>query len=89
MGMAIHSAQILSDLLVQYFNGRTTNRQELEQEYIAMWNQTFRKRLTVGRFLNFFLATPILLEKGIPLLRLLPNLLPFIIKQTHGEVLRV
>ena len=89
MGMAIHSAQILSNLLVQYFNGRTTNRQELEQEYIAMWNQTFRKRLTVGRFLNFFLATPILLEKGIPLLRLLPNLLPFIIKQTHGEVLRV
>ncbi|MFK7807500.1 MAG: NAD(P)/FAD-dependent oxidoreductase, partial [Saprospiraceae bacterium] len=87
MGMAIHSAQILSKLLVQFFNTNKSSRQELEKAYAAEWKRTFQKRLRAGRFLSLFLSNSNLLDFGIPVLRSLPKLLPFIIKQTHGEEL--
>ena len=85
MGMAIHSAQILSNLLVQFFNKKISNRQSLEEAYIKEWKLTFQKRLRAGHFLNLFLSNANLLNLGIPALRLFPKLLPTIIRQTHGE----
>ena len=89
MGMAIHSAKILAELLIQFFNGNATYRQDLERQYVKAWNKAFQKRLAAGRFLNVFLSNPFLLEKGIPLLNWMPRILPFMIKQTHGESLEV
>ena len=83
--MAIHSAQILSNLLVQFFNKKISNRQSLEEAYIKEWKLTFQKRLRAGHFLNLFLSNANLLNLGIPALRLFPKLLPTIIRQTHGE----
>ncbi len=85
MGMAIHSAQILSNLFIQFFNTKMTNRHELEQTYIEKWEKTFSRRLNAGHILSLFLANPSLLNVGIPTLKLFPRVLPFIIKQTHGE----
>lgn len=85
MGMAIHSAKILSELLVQFFNGKTHNRELLEEAYAKEWQSTFQKRLSAGRFLNLFLTNQHLLSAGISGLRFFPKILPFIIKQTHGE----
>lgn len=87
MGMAIHSAQILSNLLVQFFNKKTSTRQILEEAYVKEWNLTFQKRLRAGHFLNLFLSNTNLLNLGIPALKLFPTLLPTIIRQTHGEKL--
>ncbi len=87
MGMAIHSAQILSELFIRFFNKKITSRQDLEAAYLKAWNRTFQKRLRAGRCLNLFLAKPNLLDLGIPLLKFMPNMLPFIIRQTHGNVI--
>ena len=56
MGMAIHSAKILSELLVQFFNRPSFHRQDLERQYKQEWKRTFQKRLAAGRFLNLFLS---------------------------------
>ncbi len=85
MGMAIHSAKILSSLLIQFFNKKTAHREVLESAYTKEWDRTFQKRLLAGRFLNLFLANHKILDTGIGMLRLFPSLLPFIIKQTHGS----
>ncbi|MEM6320927.1 MAG: NAD(P)/FAD-dependent oxidoreductase [Bacteroidota bacterium] len=85
MGMAIRSAQILSNLLIASFSKKGGNRLALEAAYTKKWRLTFQKRLGAGRFLSLFLSNSKLLSLGIPALNLFPPLLPFIIKQTHGE----
>ncbi len=89
MGMAIHSAKILSTLLIQFFDRQTMDRETLESAYTKEWDQTFRKRLLAGRVLNLFLNNDAMLEKGISMLKFFPRLLPLIIKQTHGAKLRL
>lgn len=89
MGMAIHSAQILSNLLIQFFNKKTRSRQIVESTYVKEWNLAFRKRLLAGRFLNLFLSNHNMLNRSIGMLKYFPGLLPFIIKQTHGTKLRL
>lgn len=85
MGMAIHSAKILSTLLIQYFNQKSDNRADLESSYIKEWDRTFQKRLSAGRFLSNFISNHRMLDKGIGILQVFPRLLPLIIKQTHGK----
>jgi len=85
MGMAIHSAKILSELLVQFFDKKINNRQSLEVAYVEAWQAAFRKRLRAGRFLNVFLTNQNLLNIGIHGLKFSPKILPFIIKHTHGK----
>ncbi|MCG8331803.1 MAG: NAD(P)/FAD-dependent oxidoreductase [Chitinophagales bacterium] len=88
MGMAIHSAKILSQLLIQFFNQKSSNRATLEMNYTQAWQSAFQKRLRAGRFLNLFLSNNNnLLNAGIGILRFAPGLLPFIIEQTHGKEL--
>lgn len=88
MGMAIHSAKILSQLLIQFFNQKSSNRATLEMNYTQAWQSAFQKRLRAGHFLNLFLSNNNnLLNAGIGILRFVPGLLPFIIEQTHGKEL--
>jgi len=84
--MAIHSAKILSELLIQFFDRKTSSRHVLEAAYIKAWKTAFQKRLSAGKLLNIFLSNQHLLNTGVYGLRFLPGLLPFIIKQTHGDV---
>lgn len=88
MGMAIHSAKILSELLVQFFDRKISNRHSLEMAYEEAWKMAFQKRLRAGRFLNVFLTNQNLLNIGIHGLKFSPKILPFIIKQTHGKPMR-
>lgn len=88
MGMAIHSAKILSELVIQHFNSKSLNRLQLETAYAKQWDQAFRSRLRAGRFLSHFLSNDRLLDWGVAALKWFPPFLPFIIKQTHGEQLR-
>lgn len=46
MAMAIHSAKILTDILI---NNRNLSQQEKEQMYTAAWRKAFSKRLWIGR----------------------------------------
>ncbi len=89
MGMAIHSALLLSETLIAYFNGKLKSRSSVEEQYARLWKKTFQKRLIAGRFFNTFFSNDKMLERAVNGLTYLPGLLPFLIRQTHGQPLNI
>jgi flavin-dependent dehydrogenase len=85
MAMAIHSAKIASELIIDFYTKKSISRKELEEEYTKSWNYNFKKRLKTGRFLASLLQN----KKGATVvmwfLIQFPFLLPQIIKRTHGK----
>ncbi len=84
MGMAISSAQLLSDLIMQYLNGDLPNRVALENAYTEAWQRQFRRRLQAGRLFSRLFARNQLFDRSVSLLTHIPAALPFFIRQTHG-----
>jgi flavin-dependent dehydrogenase len=89
MGMAIHSAKICAELLVQFFSGTIKNRDTLEKLYTASWNKQFRSRLMMGNTLSAILQKERLADLVLSSLVHIPSLLPLIISKTHGKILTV
>ena len=89
MAMAIHSAKLASDSIVDYFNDPKKNRTNLEQNYTKKWNDNFRKRILAGRWISKLLQQPKLSKYIMKIMLLFPFLLTFIIKNTHGKVINV
>ena len=85
MAMAIHSSKILSKLIGEYFSGQIPSREKLEKEYAKQWNAQFQKRLIAGRIFQSFFRKDNLFEFILNTLTMFPKLLPFFIRQTHGE----
>jgi len=85
MAMAIHSAKILSELIEKYFGKQINSRIALELEYTRQWNQEFQKRLLAGRIFQTFFSSENLSKVMMSGLMMVPKLLPFFIKQTHGK----
>jgi menaquinone-9 beta-reductase len=85
MAMAIHSAKIASELVIDFFEHKITNRKELEEKYTQEWNTHFKSRLATGRFLSKILQIEKLTAFLMLLLAIFPFLLPLIIKKTHGK----
>jgi len=89
MGMAIHSALLLSESLLRFFAGDLPSRAALELEYRRKWQETFRKRLFAGRLFNTLFAQDRVFDRALTALTFFPQLLPPFIKQTHGKSLLV
>ena len=85
MSMAIRSAQMASQLIIDYLQGKIESRLGLEKAYQNSWNKEFRRRLKVGHFVARLFNKNQLAELLIRILKWFPNLLPLIIKQTHGK----
>lgn len=85
MAMAIHSAKIASELVIDFIENRISSRKELEEKYRQEWNDNFKSRLATGRFLSRLLRNEKLASFLMQLLIILPMLLPRIIKKTHGK----
>lgn len=85
MAMAIHSAKIASELVIDYYESDCTSRTSLEEDYIKKWKFHFEKRLKIGRILATILQKNILSSILIRTLVKIPYLLPIIIKKTHGK----
>ena len=85
MAMAIHSAKIVSELTIDFFDNKISSRKELEEKYTQEWNYNFKSRLAAGRFLSKILQKENLASFLMQLLAIFPFLLPKIIKKTHGE----
>jgi len=85
MAMAIHSAKIASELVINYYDSKIPSRVILEKQYVKLWKFHFAKRLRTGRLIaNLLQESPI----ASILMRILvqfPFLLPIIIKKTHGK----
>ena len=85
MAMAIHSAKIASELVIDYFNKKIKTRQELENEYSREWNAAFKKRIVTGRILQSFFGKDNLARVIMFGLTHIPGVLPSLIRQTHGK----
>ncbi len=85
MSMAIRSAQMASQLIINYLQGKIKSRLALEKAYQKSWNQEFRNRLRVGHFAANIFSKNQLSEMLIPIIKQIPNLLPKIVKLTHGK----
>jgi len=85
MAMAIHSAKILSELIEKYFSGYLQSREVMEFEYAKQWKRQFKSRLIAGRIFQRLFRMDSLSEVMMSGLTIVPKLLPFLIRQTHGK----
>ncbi|UQD56983.1 NAD(P)/FAD-dependent oxidoreductase [Flavobacterium sp. K5-23] len=89
MAMAIHSAKIASELIVNYFNNDIKSRTELESNYLKEWNVNFKNRILIGRFIAGVLKKQRISALLMRLLVVFPFILPIIIKKTHGKPISI
>ena len=89
MGMAISSAQLASELIIDYLQNKIKSRVELERKYSRNWNRTFGLRLKAGHSIAYLFRQEWLAPKLLFVLRRLPFLVPLIIKMTHGKPMKV
>lgn len=85
MAMAIHSAKIASEAIINSLEGNDFNRQEMEEEYQKNWNLHFKNRNFMGRRLQQILLNPNLAKASQKLVHYIPAILPKIIAKTHGQ----
>lgn len=89
MAMAIHSAKIASELILEYYSGTITTRSILEKQYTIQWKKHFGKRLIMGRLLSRALTNKKITNLFVSVIAAMPELLFQIIKQTHGKPIEV
>jgi flavin-dependent dehydrogenase len=89
MAMAVHSAKICTELLIQFLNGNISGRTALEKRYIISWNQHFNSRLWMGRTLSAIFRKEYIADKLITAMVRMPFILPLLIKKTHGHLLKI
>lgn len=85
MAMAIHSAKILSGLIISYFQEQWT-REELESLYQHQWQQVFSRRLWVGRQTQRLFGSEWVSATAVTLLKTIKPAARLLVKHTHGEV---
>nr|WKN39556.1 NAD(P)/FAD-dependent oxidoreductase [Tunicatimonas sp. TK19036] len=85
MAMAIHSAKMLSDLIIQHYQPTGFDRSALEVQYTDAWKKQFAARLWVGRNTQRLFGTRITSEIGVQLVKRWRSLARSIMQYTHGE----
>lgn len=89
MAMAIHSAKIASELIIDYLAKKIKTREELETIYSSQWNKEFKNRIRTGRILQSFFGKDNIARAMMYGVTHIPGILPAIIKKTHGRPLNV
>lgn len=84
MAMAIHSAKLASESVIDYFENKR-GRNQMEANYTKKWNFNFKKRLKTGRQLGYLLQQEKTAEFLMKILIVFPFILRLIIKNTHGK----
>jgi len=87
MGMAIRSAQMASERILQFLDGEIKTREGLEKSYLRDWNKEFKNRLKTGHFIAWLFRNQRISEIALSVLKQFPSLLPKIIRLTHGKPL--
>lgn len=89
MAMAIHSAKIASELVLDFYSGKIESLALLEKNYRKEWNKHFKKRLIMGRILAKALRYKTFTSIMTSLAASMPFLLSVIIRQTHGSLIKI
>ena len=87
MGMAIHSAQICSALVLDFLSGRIRSRLTLENCYRQQWKHNFSTRIRMGKILSAIMNKERLAETVMSGLVRFPQVLAPVIRMTHGSPL--
>lgn len=87
MGMAIHSAKICAELIIQQQG--VSDQLQLEKSYGKQWNANFKQRMALGKRLSALLLNGTLSDAAMSILIRFPALLPQMIKRTHGRPLTI
>lgn len=85
MGMAIGAAQLVSEVILSYFNGKLKTREEVEKQYVNLWNQNFKSRIRTGHALALLLRNYKTISFLMPVLKNFPGVLRHMIRATHGK----
>lgn len=84
MAMAIHSANILSELIVLRWNKGQFVRNKLEEEYFRIWNKKFSFRLLAGRKIQSLFGSESASNLAVRLTKIRP-IARAIVGFTHGK----
>lgn len=85
MGMAIHSANILSKIMLEHWSDVTERRERIETAYTQAWKATFEKRLWVGRKIQDWFGHPYMSAFAVLAGKTIRPLTKALMKLTHGE----
>jgi flavin-dependent dehydrogenase len=88
MTMAIHSAKILSETILQHYQPETFSmqkREQLEREYIKKWNHQFARRLWTGRQIQRLFGNDRMTDLSLNLLNRMPFVADYLMSKTHGK----
>jgi menaquinone-9 beta-reductase len=85
MAMAIHSAKILSEIILRNYQDKKPDLPAIENEYTEQWNEMFAARLLRGRFLQKLMLKESLAALSINILKRSQSLTGWMIRQTHGK----
>jgi len=89
MGMAIRSAQLVSEAIIDYLQGQLATREALEETYRRQWKSNFTLRLKAGHTIAYMFRQDRLAAGLLNVLRAFPFLIPWIIRMTHGKPMNV
>ncbi|KIO50784.1 NAD(P)/FAD-dependent oxidoreductase [Flavobacterium hibernum] len=89
MAMAIHSAKIASELVLDYYSNKKMSRESLEKKYTKEWNIHFGKRIYMGRILAQILTNKTVTNTLVSIVASFPGIMRSIIKQTHGKTIAI
>jgi flavin-dependent dehydrogenase len=88
MTMAIHSAKILSETILEHFDNQNFTLQKrttMEMQYTSRWNGHFAQRLWTGRQLQKVFGNDRMTDLTLNVLNKLPAVADFLITKTHGK----
>jgi flavin-dependent dehydrogenase len=89
MGMAIRSAQLVSESIISYLQGQLATREALENAYRRQWKSNFTLRLKAGHAIAYLFRQDWLAAVLLNVLRVFPFIIPWIIRMTHGKPMKV
>ncbi len=85
MAMAIHSAKILSELIIKNYDGETFDREVLERSYAEAWQGLFGVRLWAGRKIQELFGSQTTSALAVAMGKYVKPVTNFLITQTHGQ----
>ena len=89
MAMAIHSAKIAAENILEFYRNKHISRSYVEYKYRQVWNQNFNSRIKAGKVLQKILLNKTLAGMSQSIISNIPGIMPHIVKRTHGELLYV
>jgi flavin-dependent dehydrogenase len=84
MSMALHASKIAA-AQINLFLKKDISRKQLEEIYISEWKAHFAMRLSYGRLIQYFFGKEWMTNLFIRLMKKMPWLTKWLIRQTHGN----